>query len=248
MKTRSYLAEVGLKPGAAALMREFPFTLPVVRSLDRLALHPRVSFFVGENGSGKSTLLEAIAVAMGFNAEGGGRNFNFATRASHSALHEQLRLVRGITPPRDGYFLRAESFFNVSTEIERLDREGIGPRIIDSYGGKALHEQSHGEAFLTLFMERFGGKSFYILDEPEAALSPQRQLAMLSRLHDLVREGSQFLVATHSPILMAYPDALIYACGADGIRQVAYEDTEHYRVMHDFIANPQRMLKVLLAD
>ncbi|WP_370663651.1 AAA family ATPase [Massilia brevitalea] len=229
-------------------MREFPFTLPAVRSLARLALHPRVTFFVGENGSGKSTLLEAIAVAMGFNAEGGGRNFNFATRASHSALHEQLRLVRGIATPRDGYFLRAESFFNVSTEIERLDREGVGPRIIDSYGGKALHEQSHGEAFLTLFMERFGGKGFYILDEPEAALSPQRQLAMLSRLHDLVREGSQFLVATHSPILMAYPDALIYECGAGGIREVAYEDTEHYRVMHDFIANPQRMLKVLLED
>ena len=241
MKTRSYLAEVGLKPGAAALMREFPFTLPVVRSLDRLALHPRVTFFVGENGSGKSTLLEAIAVAMGFNAEGGSRNFRFSTRASHSALHEQLRLVRGIATPRDGYFLRAESFFNVSTEIERLD-------VAAYYGARPLHEQSHGEAFLSLFMERFGGKGFYILDEPEAALSPQRQLAMLSRLHDLVREGSQFLVATHSPILMAYPDALIYECGAGGIREVAYEDTEHYRVMHDFIANPQRMLKVLLED
>lgn len=246
MQARPYLSEVSLKPSAHAHAGTFPFSLPVVRSLDRLPLHPQVTFFVGENGSGKSTLLEAIAVAMGFNAEGGGRNFRFATRESHSTLHEHLRLARGITPPRDGYFLRAESFFNVSTEIERLDREGMGPRIIDSYGGKALHEQSHGEAFLTLFLERFRGKSFYVLDEPEAALSPQRQLAMLSRLHDLVRDGSQFLVATHSPILMAYPNAIIYECGSEGIRKVQYEETEHYRVMHDFIANPQRMLKVLL--
>lgn len=246
MRHRPYLSEISLKPSAQAHADSFPFSLPVVRSLGHLPLHPQVTFFVGENGSGKSTLLEAIAVAMGFNAEGGSRNFRFATRESHSNLHEHLRLARGITLPRDGYFLRAESFFNVSTEIERLDRDGGGARLIDSYGGRALHEQSHGEAFLTLFMERFRGKSFYVLDEPEAALSPQRQLAMLSRLHDLVRDGSQFLVATHSPILMAYPHALIYECGAQGIHKVRYEDTEHYRVMHDFIANPQRMLKVLL--
>lgn len=239
MKTRPFLSDISLKPSAQAHAGRFPFSLPVMRSLGHLTLHPQVTFFVGENGSGKSTLLEAIAVAMGFNAEGGSRNFRFATRESHSGLHEHLRLARGITPPRDGYFLRAESFFNVSTEIERLGVAG-------AYGGKPLHEQSHGEAFLTLFMERFKGKGFYVLDEPEAALSPQRQLAMLGRLHDLVQDGSQFLIATHSPILMAYPHALIYECGAQGIRKVAYEDTEHYRVMHDFIANPQRMLKVLL--
>jgi predicted ATPase len=247
MKTRPYLAEVSLKPSAAALAQDFPFSLPVVRSLDRLALHPNVTFFVGENGSGKSTLLEAIAVAMGFNAEGGSRNFRFATHQSHSILHEHLRLGRGIGLPRDGFFLRAESFFNVGTEIERLDKEpGIGGKVIDSFGGRPLHEQSHGEAFLTLFMERFGGKSFFVLDEPEAALSPQRQLAMLSRLHDLVEAQSQFIIATHSPILMAYPNALIYECGERGIHPVAYEDTEHYRVMHDFIANPQRMLDILM--
>lgn len=179
MKTRAYLSEVSLKPSAEAYADSFPFSLPVVRSLGRLELHPQVTFFVGENGSGKSTLLEAIAVAMGFNAEGGSRNFRFATRESHSPLHEHLRLGRGITRPRDGFFLRAESFFNVSTEIERLDRERSG--LLASYGGKALHEQSHGEAFLSLFMERFGAHSFFVLDEPEAALSPQRQLAMLSR-------------------------------------------------------------------
>jgi predicted ATPase len=239
MKNRPYLSEVSLKPSAADHAADFPFTLPVVRALDRLELHPQVTFFVGENGSGKSTLLEGIAVAMGFNAEGGSRNFRFSTHESHSGLHEHLRLTRGVTAPRDGYFLRAESFYNVSTEIARLG-------VSDAYGGRALHEQSHGEAFLTLFMERFKARGFFILDEPEAALSPQRQLAMLSRLHDLAEEGSQFIIATHSPILMAYPNAVIYECGERGIHPIGYEDTEHYRVMHDFIANPQRMLKVLM--
>jgi len=248
MKNHPYLSEVSLKPSAAAHAQAFPFTLPVVRSLDRLRLHPNVTFFVGENGSGKSTLLEAIAVAMGFNAEGGSRSFRFATRESHSSLHAHLRLAKGISLPRDGFFLRAESFFNVGTEIERLDAEPGGPRIIDAFGGKALHEQSHGEAFLSLFMSRLGGSSLFILDEPEAALSPQRQLVMLSRLHQLVELGSQFIIATHSPILMAYPNATIYECGERGIHPVAYEDTEHYRVTHDFLANPARMLKVLMGE
>jgi predicted ATPase len=239
MTTHPYLSEVSLKPSAAAHAQDFPFTLPVVRALDRLAMHPNVTFFVGENGSGKSTLLEAIAVAMGFNAEGGSRNFNFSTHESHSNLHEHLRLARGVSAPRDAYFLRAESFFNVSSEIERLG-------VLDAYGGRPLHEQSHGEAFLTLFMKRFKKQGFFILDEPEAALSPQRQLAMLSRLHDLVEQQSQFIIATHSPILMAYPNATIYECGERGIHPVAYEETEHYRVMHDFIANPKRMLDILM--
>ncbi|QOY95678.1 AAA family ATPase [Massilia sp. UMI-21] len=241
LKTRSYLAEVQLKPGAPLEPPVFPFTLPAIRSLERLALHPSVTFLVGENGSGKSTLLEAIALGMGFNAEGGSRNFNFATRASHSDLHEHLRFVRGVERPRDGFFLRAESFFNVSTEIERLGA-------LRSYGSRPLHEQSHGEAFLALFMHRFGKEGFYALDEPEAALSPQRQLALLSRLHDLVQDRCQFVIATHSPILMAYPNALIYAFGEQGIREVAYEDTEHYRVTRDFLANPARMLRVLMSD
>lgn len=155
-------------------------------------------------------------------------------------------MSRGIRQPRDGFFLRAESFFNVGTEIERLDEDPYGARIIASYGGKSLHEQSHGEAFLALFMNRLGGSSLFVLDEPEAALSPQRQLVMLSRLHQLVELGSQFIIATHSPILMAYPNATIYECGERGIHPVAYEETEHYRVMHDFIANPKRMLDILM--
>lgn len=239
MKTRPFLAEIGLKSPDSYDWDRYPFTLPAIRSLDRLVFHPSVTFFVGESGSGKSTLLEAIAVALGFNAEGGSRNFNFSTRESHSDLHDELRLVKGVKSPRDGFFLRAESFFNVSTEIERRD-------VQSSYGGRSLHEKSHGEAFLALFTERFRGDSLFILDEPEAALSPQRQLAMLSRMHDLIEERSQFIIATHSPILMAYPNAYIYECGVDGIRRVDYEDTEHYRVMHDFIANPARMLKILM--
>lgn len=224
----------------------YPFCLPVVRSLHQLDFHPRVTFFIGENGSGKSTLLEAIAVSLGFNAEGGSKNFNFGTRRSHSELHGYLRIAKGFKRPRTGFFLRAESFFNVATEIENLDAEpGLGAPVIAAYGGRSLHEQSHGESFLTLLTERFGSQGLYVLDEPEAALSPQRQLAVLARLHELVRDGSQFVIATHSPLLMAYPDAVIYQCGADGVSQVAYEDTEHVRVTRDFLADPARTLRRL---
>lgn len=215
--------------------------------MDKLDLHPKVTFFVGENGSGKSTLLEAIAVSLGFNPEGGTKNFNFNTRASHSDLHAFIRIAKGFKRPKDGYFLRAESFFNVATEIEKLDSEpSFSPPVINSYGGQSLHEQSHGESFMALMMNRFGGNGLYILDEPEAALSPQRQLAALSRMHDLVQTNSQFIIATHSPILMAYPDARIYACTPGGMERVNYQDTEHYQVTKDFLNNPDRMLSMLL--
>lgn len=225
----------------------YPFNLPAIRHLEQLELHPQVTFFVGENGSGKSTLLEALAVSLGFNAEGGSKNFRFDTRVSHSVLHEYLRIAKGFRRPRTGFFLRAESFFNVATEIERLDNEpSFGPPVIHSYGGHSLHEQSHGESFLSLLTHRFGPQGLYILDEPEAALSPQRQLAVLSRLHDLVLEGTQFVIATHSPLLMAYPNARIFQCDGNGVQVVNYEDTEHFQVTRDFLANPQRMLRTLL--
>ena len=247
MISDQYAIEVRLKRDEVPSFEVYPFSLPAIRNLDVLSLHRAVTLFVGENGSGKSTLLEATAVAAGFNPEGGTKNFRFGTRISHSPLHEYLRLVKGIRRPKDGFFLRAESFFNVATEIERLDSEGGGPRVIDSYGGKSLHEQSHGESFMALMLNRFGGNGLYLLDEPEAALSPQRQLSALARIHDLVKAGSQFIIATHSPILLAYPDAHIYSCSTDGIELTAYTDTEHYRVMHDFLANPERMLNVLFA-
>lgn len=217
----------------------YPYNLPCVRSIERLAVHPKVTFFVGENGSGKSTLLEAIAVSMGFNPEGGSRNFNFSTRASHSDLHTCLRIAKGFKRPRDGYFLRAESFFNVATEIEQLDEDPFGgPPVIKSYGGNSLHEQSHGESFQSLLLKRFGGNGLYILDEPEAALSPQRQIEVLKRLHELVGQRSQFIIATHSPILLAYPHAFIYEFSSAGVQRVAYEETAHFKVMRDFMADP----------
>lgn len=248
MLSTKFAIDLKLRRDLVPSFDDYPFSLPAIRHLDLLEFHPAVTFIVGENGSGKSTLLEAIAVSCGFNAEGGSKNFRFDTRTSHSPLHEFIRIAKGYRRPSDGYFLRAESFFNVATEIERLDREGMGPRVIDSYGGRSLHEQSHGESFMALMRERFGGNGLYILDEPEAALSPQRQLAALSRIHTLVKGNSQFIIATHSPILMAYPDAHIYACSSDGIERIDYYDTEHYQVMHDFVVNPKRMLDILLAS
>jgi predicted ATPase len=228
----------------------YPFSLPAVTGLlNELELHPKVTFFIGENGSGKSTLVEAIALAAGFNAEGGSRNFRFSTRPSESELHTCIRLVRGVHRPRDGFFLRAESYFNVATEIERLDGEpGPAPPILPAFGGRSLHEQSHGESFFALLQNRFRGDGFYVLDEPEAALSPARQLAFLARLNQLVGMGSQFIIATHSPILMAYPEARLLELGQDGIREVAYEDTEHFKVTRDFLLRRERMLRELFSE
>jgi predicted ATPase len=242
-----YVREIKLRRDKIASFDAYPFSLPVVRNLDTLDLHPAVTFLVGENGSGKSTLLEALAVAWGFNAEGGTKNFRFGTRASHSVLHENLRLVKGVQRPRDGFFLRAESLFNLATEIEHLDEEpSFGPPIINSYGYASLHEQSHGESFFAVMMHRFGGHGFYVLDEPEAALSPTRQLAMISRIHQLVRKRSQFVIATHSPILMAYPNAWIYQIGSAGLDRVSLEETEHYVVAKRVLNDPQQQILRLL--
>jgi predicted ATPase len=247
MTPKGYLQAVRLVRESVPDLAVYPFAVPAIRSLDELALDAKVTFLVGENGAGKSTLIEAIAVLAGFNAEGGSKNFRFGTRGSESCLHQFMRPVRGHRRPRDGFFLRAESYFNVATEIDRLDAEGGGgPRVIDSYGGVSLHEQSHGESFLALATHRFQGHGLYILDEPEAALSPQRQLALLAIIHELVEDrSSQFIIATHSPILMAYPNALIYRLDPKGIERVAYEDTEHYRITRDFLSSPERFFKTL---
>lgn len=245
----AYLLELILERDRIPSFESYPFHLAAVRHLDRLPLHRAVTFLVGENGSGKSTLLEAIAVAGGFNAEGGSRSFQFDTRASHSSLHEYVRLARGVRRPRDGWFLRAESYFNVATHIEQLDEEDLpAARIGPAYGKRALHEQSHGESFLALMMNRFFGRGVYLLDEPEAALSPTRQMTVLSRMHQLIGADSQFVIATHSPILMAYPNATIYHLDDDGIRPIAYEETEHFHVTKSFLEDHERMLDILLED
>ena len=238
-----YLLHLELLRDRVPSFDQFPYCLPVLRSLDRLLFHPKVTFFVGENGTGKSTLLEALASSVGLNPEGGSRNFNFATRPSHTDLDKYIRVAKNISLARDSYFLRAESFYNVASEIER-----IGPDLLPAYGGRSLHEQSHGESFFALFKNRFRENGLYLMDEPEAALSPKRQLEFLSVLHDYCNQGAQFVVATHSPIIMAYPDACIYVFGGEGVREVRYEETEHYLITRGFLANPQRTLRLLLSD
>ena len=224
---------------------EYPFCIPGVRNLTTLKFHPKVTYFVGENGAGKSTLLEALAVRLGLNAEGGSRNFNFATRESHSDLHRCLRIAKPAVGHvgDDAFFLRAESFYNVASEVERLFGTGGNP-----YGEASLHEQSHGEAFFSLLTTRFREYGLYLLDEPESALSPTRQLSMLTLMHDLVRRGSQFIIATHSPIVMAYPDATIYLFTAEGIRRVEYTETEHYKTTRLFLERREAMLRELLKE
>ena len=216
----------------------YPLSIPAIGALTTLELHPRVTLFAGENGSGKSTLVEAIAVAAGFNAEGGSINMRMSTRASHSDLHERLHVVRDARPQRDGWFLRAESFYNLATHVEELGVSG--------YGDIPLHEQSHGESFLTLVLERFRGRGLYVLDEPEAALSVRGQLALLRRMHELVEDGSQFIVSTHSPILLAYPEARIYVLGDDGLVETPYRETEQYELTRLFLDDRERFLHHLL--
>jgi predicted ATPase len=247
--SRQYVIEVRFERANVPSFDEYPFVLPAIQSLQELPLHPSVTFFVGENGSGKSTLIEAIAVACGFNAEGGSKNFTFSTRTSHSDLHKYLRIVRGIRHPKTGYFLRAESFYNLASDMDRRDEErSFDPPIRTYYGGVSLHKQSHGESFMALLTKRFGPSGFYLLDEPEAALSPSRQLAALARIHDLVKGGAQFVIATHSPILMSYPGAQILLFDTDGIRPVRYTDTEHFRTTHDFLRDHEGSLRKLLDE
>lgn len=217
----------------------YPFTVPVVRNLEELVFESQVTFLIGENGSGKSTLIEALALACGFKAEGGSRHFQYETAEDTSELHEILHVLRGHKIPGDSYFLRAESFFNVATEIERRGLESY-------YGGTSLHRMSHGESFFTLLNDRLLGGGLYIFDEPEAALSPTRQLAMLTRMHELVLDASQLIIATHSPILMAYPGAQILEIADGELREVEYERTEHYAVTKQFFLQRERMLRILL--
>ena len=226
----------------------YPFDIPAVAALvrDGLRFDSPVTFFVGENGSGKSTLIEATAIVCGFNPEGGTRSFSFSTADTHSGLSRFLRVSRRKNP-KDGFFLRAESFYNAITYMAQINDLSIsGPPLVESYGGVPLHERSHGEGFMALVQNRFGGERLYILDEPEAALSPQRQLSLLCEMKRLVAEGSQFIVATHSPILIAYPGATVIELSESGAERVPYNETELFRTARDFIAAPDRMLHYLL--
>ena len=247
-----FVESIYLKRHAIDSFDVYPYSIPAIKNLNELAFHPKVTYFIGENGSGKSTLLEAIARLEGFNAEGGSRNFHFASRREWATndLAWALGIRRG--PSRlkgsDGFFFRAESFFNLASEVDRLAQEPGKTNLLDYYGGTSLHDQSHGESFLSLFVNRFSGNGLYLMDEPEAALSPQRQLSFLAAIHDLLRRGAQMIIATHSPILMAYPAALIYEFTEQGVQRIDYEDTQNYRITKMFLNRREQMLKELLDD
>ncbi|MBZ9637006.1 AAA family ATPase [Clostridium sp. FP1] len=243
LECSQYLRSIQLNKDDIESFSKYPFCLPAIEKLSSLEFHPKVTFIVGENGSGKSTILEAIATAYGFNPEGGTINFNFSSMDTHSELYKYIKLVKGVKKPKNGFFLRAESFYNLATNIDELDRES--PGLVSSYGGQSLHEQSHGESFFAVFMNRFGSNGLYILDEPEAALSPSRQMSMLTRINELIKLGSQFIIATHSPIIMAYPESTIYEI-KEKIEVVEYEETENYQIMKSFINNRSRMLDILM--
>jgi len=236
---------VELPPGDEG---EWPFSIPAISGWGRRTFDPAVTYLVGENGSGKSTLIEALAVAMGLNAEGGSRNMSFSTAEAATPLADHL-VVEKSGRPRTDYFLRAESFYNVASHIDALDLEpGLGAAIKTSYGGRSLHTRSHGESFIATMTNRFGAGGLYLLDEPESALSFRGCLALLRVMNDLVRDGSQFVVATHSPLILAMPGALIYALDEAGVQAVDYDDAEPVVRHREFLAGPDRFLRHLFAD
>lgn len=212
--------------------------IEALKDLKTLDFNSNVSFFVGENGSGKSTLLEAMAIASGFNPEGGTKNYSFSTYDSHSELYDAIRVVRGSRKARWGYFLRAESFYNVATMEERYADEG--------HESQKYHEKSHGESFLALAQNQLRPCGLYFFDEPEAALSPQRQLTLLTEIYNCAADGSQFIIATHSPILLGMPGAEILSFDSGVIHPCEYEDTESYQVTEMFINDRKRLLDKLL--
>jgi predicted ATPase len=217
----------------------YPFNIPVFSQGLDLAIRSRVTCFVGENGTGKSTLLEAIAECCGFNPEGGSRDHHRAVFADRSPLAQALRLS-WLPKVTEGFFMRAESFYNFATYIEQVSD-------MRAYGGKSLHHQSHGESFISLFANRFE-QGIYILDEPEAALSPQRQLTFLKIIHDLSAPGhAQFIIATHSPIILSYPGAVLFSLDGDAPEEVDYRDTKHFLLTRDFLNSPERFFKHLFA-
>ncbi len=239
LEEKPYLREIRLKRDSIDDFKAYPFCIPAVKELDVLDFHPDVTFFVGENGAGKSTLIESIAVSQGFNPEGGTKQSTFNTNRTHSDLHKYLKTIKSFKRPKDGYFLRAESFYNLAT---LMDETGY----LTSYGGKSLHQQSHGESFVATLVNKLRGNGLYIMDEPEAALSPSRQMAAVSAIHQLVLENSQFIIATHSPILLAYPRSKIYQFTDTGIAEVSYEETEHFEVTKEFLNRHEQMMKILM--
>lgn len=243
-----FLKSATIKKEIIPNYEDYPFSIPFIKQLDELDLDAPITFFVGENGAGKSTLLEAIADQIGFNPAGGStQNYRaYNVHKSEAALGEYVKLAWW-PKVTNGFFLRAETFYQFASHIDETETDL--KRKYKAYGGKSLHQQSHGESFFSLFQNRFQGNAIYLLDEPEAALSPTRQLAFLTLLHDLIKEGNvQFIIATHSPILLGYPDARIYHFSEQGVETIAYEQTEHYQVTSYFLQHREKMLAQLFEE
>lgn len=230
----------------------YPFSLNIIKNLKEIHFPQQVTFFIGENGTGKSTILEAIAYKSGFGAEGGSKNISFKT-STENVYSGTQKLADFMTlswrqKPKDGYFFRAESFYNVANYLDYLERECGGNAYLP-YGGKSLHSQSHGESFLAFFKNRINRGGLFILDEPEAALSPQRQLSLLVIIKQLTKNiNTQFIIATHSPILLAYPDSTIYSCDSDALKKISYTETSQYQLSKQFLNNHDLYLKNLFSD
>ena len=225
------------------------YNLSVIKNLKKIEFKQPITIFVGENGLGKSTLIEAIATKCGFNAEGGSKNFNFSTRQTESDLNKYIKIIKGPYMPRDGYFLRSESIYNVASNIDNLDEVKCNaPPISSAYGWKSLHSQSHGESFLSIFFKRFMGNGLYILDESEAALSPVSQMSLIIRINQLVNLNSQFIIATHSPILLAIPNAQVFEIKEDGIYEKKYFETQHFKTIKNFFENTEKTVDSLINE
>lgn len=238
-----FLIKITFEPKNGA--QNYPFNLPLFSNRQEIEFEQPVTLFVGENGSGKSTLLEAIAVKCGFNVHGGNRNHIFGDTDVNTLLQHAIK-ASWLPKVSTGFFMRAESFFNFATYLDEIAKDA--PSVLAAYGGKSLHAQSHGESFLSLFNNHFG-RGIYILDEPEAALSPSRQLAFLSILKRLEVQGeSQFIIATHSPILLSYPGATVLSIEGSQIKKVDYRETEHFTLSKSFLENPDSYFRHLFSE
>jgi predicted ATPase len=225
----------------------YPFCLGAIANMTKVDLRSKVTILVGENGSGKSTLLEGLAVALGCSAEGGSKNFRFSTMDTHTKLHQYLRIARDSKPIRDIFFYRAETYYNFASEMKKLDAEpSFDPEIRHAYGGQELHELSHGQSVIQLFRHRFRSNGLYIMDEPEAALSPSRQLEVIGHVQKLIAAGSQFVIATHSPILMAIPDATIYEIREEGLCTTDYDSLAQVAIYRRLINDHDRFIGSIL--
>lgn len=227
----------------------YPYDIPAIAQIEELDLSAPVTILVGANGSGKSTLLEAIATQLRCNPEGGSRNFAFSTENTLSPLHRTMRLITGAPIHKDAFFYRADTYFNVATEMRRLDGEAsFGPPIVSYYGGTELHDLSHGQAVIRLLRHRFSPRGIYVMDEPEAALAPETQFETIAAIVDLARRGAQFVLATHSPLLMALPGAALYELTEHGLERRAYDELGHVRLYKRFLADPASVVARLIED